>query len=709
MAALDYEIVNVTGQGEPVQAPAGFVSPNLFNLLGTGAALGRTLEPSDGNAGQAHVVVISHGLWEQQYGSDPAIIGRTINLDDAAYTVVGVLPRGFTFWNFPDVQVWAPIIFPRTTDGLFNHQHLNAVGRLKPGSTIAVARDDLSRVTARVAREHPSYKGRRATVVSLHDAYFSDVQTALLVLMGAVGFVLLIACANVANLLLARAAGRQHELAVRAALGATRAHLVHQFLTECLVVSTVGGLLGLLIAVWGEDLLARLSRDVLPSVAVVTLDAPVFAFTAVVSILTGLLFGIGPALQASRPDVNDGLKEGGRGPAGSGRHRLRSGLVVAEVALSVMLLVGAGLLLRSFDRLLNTNPGFNPDHVVAAQITLPAGHYTEASQQRAFFEALLERTRALPDVVRSGAISALPLSGSRYSSSFVIAGRPKPPAGQVSSVNYRQITPGYFQVMGIPLVKGRMFASADTDTTPPVAVINRAMARHYWPNADPIGQRIQLGEERPFMTIVGIVGDVRFDGLDQAGQDEVYVAFPQMPTNDMTIVLRATGDPLALAGALRAQVAALDRNLPVGNVTTMDDLVAQSAAPRRLNALLIGSFAGLALLLAAIGVYGVMSYTIAQRTHEIGVRISLGASPRDILRHVLGDGLRLVSIGLAAGLIAAALLTQGLADLLFEVRPLDVPTFVAVAGVLAITALAACYIPARRAMRVDAVVALRNE
>jgi putative ABC transport system permease protein len=601
------------------------------------------------------------------------------------------------------------VIFPHTVDGLFNHQHLNVVGRLKPGQAIAVAQDDLSRVTAQVAREHPSYKGRRAAVISLHDAYFSDIQTALLVLMGAVGFVLLIACANVANLLLARAAGRQHELAIRAALGATRAQLIRQFLTECLVVSTAGGLLGLLIAVWGEDLLVRLSRDVLPSVAVVTLDAAVFAFTAVVSILTGLVFGIGPALQASRPDVNDALKDGGRGSAGPGRHRLRSVLVVTEVALSVMLLDGAALLLRSFDRLLKTNPGFNPDHVVAAQITLPAGHYTEASQQRAFFETLLERSRALPGVVRSGAISALPLSGSNYSSSFVIAGRPKPADGQRISVNYREITPDYFRAMGIPLVKGRTFSSADSGTAPRVALINRAMARHYWPNADPIGQQIQLGEQNPFMTIVGIVGDVRFNGLDMAGEDEVYEAFLQDPTNDMTIVLRATGDPLALAGSLRAQVAALDRNLPVGQITTMDDLVSQSAAPRRLNALLIGAFAGLALLLAAIGVYGVMSYTIAQRTHEIGVRISLGASPRDILRHVLGDGLRLVSVGLGAGLLAAALLTQFLASLLFEVRPLDAVTFGAVPVVLAIIALAACYIPARRAAGVDPVVALRNE
>jgi putative ABC transport system permease protein len=444
-------------------------------------------------------------------------------------------------------------------------------------------------------------------------------------------------------------------------------------------------------------------------VAVVALDAPVFLFTAVVSILTGLAFGLAPALHASRPDLNDAIKDGGRGSAGSGRHRLRSALVIAEVALSVMLLVGAGLLLRSFDRLLHTSPGFNPDHVIAAEITLPAGQYTEASQQRAFFEALLERARTLPGVVRSGAISALPLSGTRYSSSFVIKGRPKAPANQHISVSYGIVTPGYFQAMGIPLQSGRTFGDADSEKSQPVAVINQTMARHYWPNANPIGQSIQLGDERPFMTIVGIVGDVRASGLDLASDDEVYMSARQEPASDMTVVLRATGDPLALAGSLRAQVAALDRNLPVGQITTMDHLVSQSTAPRRLNALLIGSFAGLALLLAAIGVYGVMSYTIAQRTHEIGVRISLGASSRDILRHVIGDGLRLVSIGLATGLLAAALLTRSLASLLFEVRPLDAVTFGAVPCVLALIALAACYIPARRAARVDPVVALRGE
>jgi putative ABC transport system permease protein len=710
MAALDYEVVNVTGRGEPVQSPAGFVSTNFFNLLGTRAALGRLLQPSDSQPGHEPVVVISHGLWEQQYGSDPSMVGRTIDLDDSAYSIVGVLPRGFTFWNYPAVEVWAPAIFPTTVEALHADHHLNAVGRLKPGETVGAAGDDLNTVMAQLGRDYPDYyKGYGASVVSLHATYFSGIQAALLVLMGAVGFVLLIACANVANLLLARAAGRQHEVAVRAALGATRAHLVRLFLTECLVVSTAGGLLGLFFAVWGEDALVRLTRDVLPSVAVVSLDAPVFIFTAAVSILTGVVFGIGPALQASRPDVNDALKDGGRGSASPSRHRLRSALVVAEVALSVMLLVGAGLLLRSFDRLLNTNPGFNPAHVLAAEVTLPERRYADSQQQRAFFDALVDRTRALPGVTRAGLISALPLSGTGYSSSFTIEGQPEPPAGHHASVNNRIVTPDYFQAMGIPLMKGRAFAGTDDASALPVAVINTAMAHHYWPTADPLGQRIRLGEKGAFMTIVGIVGDVRFDAVDQSGADEVYAPFEQSPKGDMTLVLRATGDPLALAGALKAQVAALDRNLPLGNMTTMDNLVSQSAAPRRLNAVLIGSFAGLALLLAAIGVYGVMSYTIAQRTHEIGVRISLGASSGDILRHVLEDGMRLVGVGLAAGLVGAAILSHSLASLLFEVRPLDGVTFAAVPVVLAAIALAACYIPARRAGQVDPIAALRGE
>ncbi len=710
MSLLDWEVSNLSGGTEPEVVGTGFVSTNFFDLLGVHPALGRLLQPSDAEPGHDRVAVISHDLWQQRFGSNPSIVGQTIRLDDGPRTVVGVLPAGFTFWNFSDVQIWGPYQYPRTIDDLHGHHHFNIVGRLKPGVTRAAAQADLTGVMRELSGELPTYyDGHGVNIISLRTQYVGEVRTALLVLMAAVGFVLLIGCANVANLLLARAAARRREVAVRAALGATRLRLVRQFLAESLVVALAGGGGGILLALWGRDLLVRLAHDVLPSVAVVRLDGGVLAFTLGLSILTGFLFGIGPALQASRADLHGALKDGGRGSAAVVHRRFRSTLVAVEVALAVVLLIGASLLLRSFSRLMDVNLGFNPQRVLAAEVTLPESRYGTAARQQAFVDTLVERAGALPGVVRAAATSVLPLSGNNNSKGFTIEGRPKALPNEESSVSWRSITPDYFATMNIPLVKGRGFDAQDGPDAPKVAVINTAMARRYWPNADPLGQHIRFDTDGPWLTIVGIVGAVRFEGLDTKDRIELYQPFLQAAWPHVTLVARTTGDPLALTAALRGQVSSIDRNQPLGTVTTMERLVGESAAPQRLNATLLAGFAGLALLLAAIGVYGVMAYLVSQRTHEIGVRIALGAAAGDIFRHVIGDSLRLVAAGLAVGLVSAALLSRLLASLLFDVSPFDPATFTIVPLALALVALLACWLPARRATRVDPVVALREE
>ena len=710
MAGLDYEVTNLIGGHEPQLLPTGFVSPNFFDLLGVHAALGRLLQPSDGTPGQTPVVVLSHAIWQQQFGGDPSVVGRTVTLNDKPCTVVGVLPKGFTFWNFDDVQLWSPLPIPRTMDHLHGWRYLNVVGRLKPGATRTTAQSDLTVIMRQLAGAYPDYNsGTGANVIPLRTEYVGGIRTALLVLLGAVGFVLLIGCANVANLLLARATGRRRELAVRSALGASRVRLVRQLLAESLVVAAAGGVAGLLLALWGQDALVRLAHDVLPRVAVVRLDMSVLAFTFGLSLLTGLVFGVGPALQVSRPDLTDALKDGGRGTVGAGHHRLRSTLVAAEVGLAVVLLIGAGLLLRSFARLLDVNPGFNPRHLLAARMTLPESRYATGARQQALFDAVVERARALSGVLAAGAVSDLPLSGNNDGYGFTIEGRPASLPADRTHVSGLIVTPGCFRTMDIPLLRGRLFTALDGPDTQKVAIINAAMARQYWPDRNPIGQHVRLGSKAPWLTIVGVVGNVRFRSLDDPAGIALYRPLEQAPTAGMTIVLRTAGDPVAAAGALRAEVAAIDRDQPIGHVTTMERLISESAAPRRLNAELLGGFAGLALLLAAIGVYGVMAYAVAQRTHEIGVRIALGAASRDIVRTIVGSGMRLVGLGLAAGLVAAVLLTRLLSSLLFEVSPLDPLTFTGIPLLLAAVALLASYLPARRAMRVDPVVALREE
>jgi putative ABC transport system permease protein len=720
MSALDWEVLNVTGGDAPVQTPVGFVSTNFFDLLGARAAVGRLLQPQDADKQHEPAAVVSYAFWQQHFGGDQAVIGQAVQLNGVPYTIVGVLPPTFLFWNFDDVGVWAPVDFPTDVRELNDHHHLNVVGRLAPGETLASAQRDLAGVMADLAHRYPdSYANYSATLATLRDEYFGDVRTPILILMGAVGFVLLIACANVANLLLAHAAGRRQELAVRLALGASRSRLVRQFLAESLVLSTAGGAMGVLVALWGEHALSWIVQRVLPSVSTVTLNASVFLFMAVVSVATGLMFGIGPAMHASRARALHVVTHAVRNGRGTSHARGRSVVVVIEVALSVVLLVGAGLLLRSFARLLHVDPGFNPAHVFAAQITLPepGGRLTRLThadsndavraRQWMFFRTLLENVQRDPDVVAAAAVSDLPLSGNSASTGFSIDGRPEPPADQRTSAQYAVITPDYFRAMGIPTLKGRAFADRDSRHSEPVVMVNATMARQYWPDDNPIGAHIRVGGVA--LTIVGVAGDVRSGGVSRPAAETFYRPAAQTPVNDMTLVVRTAGNRAALARVLRTEVARLDRDVPIGDVATMDDLVAHSSARWRMNAILMGVFAAMALLLAAIGVYGVMSYIVAQRTHDIGIRVALGASSRDVLRPIIGASLRVVAAGVGLGLLAASLLTQTLSSVLFDVSPLDAATFAAIPIVLGLVALVASYVPARRALKVDALVALRND
>jgi putative ABC transport system permease protein len=720
MSALDWEVLNVAGGDAPVQTPVGFVSTNFFDLLGARAAVGRLLQPQDADKRHEPAAVLSYAFWQQHFGGDQTVVGQAVRLNGVPYTIVGVLPPTFLFWNFDDVGVWAPVEFPTDVRELHDHHHLNVVGRLAPGETLRSAQRDLAAVMADLAREDPNdYANYGANLATLRDEYFGDVRTPILVLMGAVGFVLLIACANVANLLLAHAAGRRQELAVRLALGASRSRLVRQFLAESLVLSTAGGAMGVLVALWGEHALSWIARSVLPSVSTVTLNGSVFLFMTVVSIATGLVFGIGPAVHASRASALNVVTHAVRTPRGASHSRARSAVVVIEVALSVVLLVGAGLLLRSFTRLLHVDPGFNPARVFAAQITLPepGGRLTRLTRADSsdavrarrwtFFRTLLDNVQRDPDVVAVAAVSDLPLSGNSASTSFSIDGRPEPSADQRTSAQYAVITPDYFRAMGIPILKGRAFADRDSSHSESVVIVNATMARHYWPDDDPIGRHVRVGGVA--LTIVGIVGDVRAGSISRPSAETFYRPVAQTPVSDMTLVVRTASDRAALARVLRTEVGRLDRDVPIGDVTTMDDLLAHSSARWRMNAVLMGAFAALALLLAAIGVYGVMSYIVAQRTHDIGIRVALGASSSDILRPVIGASLRLVAAGVGLGLLAASLLTRSLAGLLFDVSPLDAATFASIPVVLGLVALVASYVPARRVLKVDALVALRND
>jgi putative ABC transport system permease protein len=719
MAAMQPPRINLTGGGEPESVVGLRASASLFTLLGARFAVGRAFLSEEDQAGSDRVVVISHGLWQRRYGADPNIIGQKITLNDEGYTVVGVTTPDFQFPRRDEypygiiktkVDLYLPIAFTQQQMNDRRNNNLVVIARLKPGVSLGQASAEMNSIARRLTEQYPQTntdKGVR--LAPLHQQAVGKTRTALLVLLGAVGFVLLIACANVANLLLARAAGRQKEMAIRAALGAGRWRVVRQLLTESLPLAISGGAAGLLLARWGVELLLAIAPDNLPRAYEIRLDIRVAGFTLLVSLLTGIVFGLLPALQASKIDIGETLKEGGRDAAGLLRRRLRGFLVVGEVALAFVLLIGAGLLIRSFARLTEVDPGIDPRSILTMDILLPFAKYRDG-RGVTFFQQMLERVRALPGVEAAAAVSPLPLSGAGGSGGFDIEGRPSP-TEQTFNTRFRTISSDFFKTFRVPMIKGRLIAESDGAKAPPVVVVNESLARDYFANEDPLGKRITLLGDTRIREIVGVVGDVKQSSLDESAKREMYIPMAQarFPPIFMSLAVRVSGDPMQMVTAVRGQVWAGDKDLPIFNIETMERLMAKSVAPRRFNLLLLGLFALVGLALAGVGLYGVMSYTVTQRTREIGVRMAMGAQRRDVLRLVIGEGMKLAFIGALLGLGGALALTRLMKTLLFGVSATDPLTFIVIAAVLIIVELLACWIPARRAAGMDPLVSLRVE
>jgi putative ABC transport system permease protein len=721
LAATQFDSYNLTGGDEPERLQGRNVSYNFFDVLGVVPSVGRSFLPEEDRAGAPRVAVISHGLWQRRFGGDRKVVGKSVALNGESYTVVGVLPRDYRFGTQTDVFV--PVGLNEDGENMSprdNHPGIYAVARLKDGVTFNQAQEEMKAIAARLAEEYPKENaGNGVTLTPLSEYFVGDVRTSLLMLLAAVGFVLLIACANVANLLLARAASRQKEIAIRTALGASRWRVVRQLLVESLMLAFVGGTAGLLLAMWGVDVLRRASLDLLPSTAEIGLDRTVLVFTFGVSILTGLLFGLAPALQASKPDLSESLKEGGRsGAEGGTRNLVRSALVVAEVALSIMLLVGSGLLVRSFMTLRETDAGFREANLLTLQISYRVGK-DEGARAFNFFRAVEEKVRALPGVQSAAVSNGVPLLGSSETS-FQVKGRPPAEPGKRPMTVSFLTTSGHLDALGIRLLRGRFIDEHDTAGSQPVTVIDEEFARLYFPGEDPVGQYLAGDPETgiPDWLITGVVGHVKNYGLDSPGpvQAQMYRARAQVPekfqpliAQRVTLLVRTFQEPEALTNAVRHAVQEVDPNQPVYNVQTMEQVVSDSIASQRLSMMLLIIFAAVAVILAAVGIYGVMSYAVAQRTHEIGVRMALGAQGRDVLRMVVRQGMILVLAGVGAGLVLAFVLTRLMSSLLYGVSATDPLTFAGVPVLLVAVALVACLVPARRATKVDPMEALRYE
>src|SRR5215475_4947546 len=716
----------LTGDGEPERFGAVRASSAVFSLLGSRAAMGRVFLPEEDTPDKTLTVILSHGFWQRRFGGDPNALGRTLTLNGRGYIIVGVMPPDFSlgYEVMPTVGMGsvakAGILMPLplSVDQMNNQgdENYNVLARLKPGATIAQAQTELNLAVRRLEQQFPdSYPPSRRFSLSIRpllEQAVGDIRLALYVLLGAVGCVLLIACVNVANLLLARAAAREKEMAIRTAIGARRWRVARQLLTESVLLSAVGGALGLLLAVWGLALLRWLNPSDIPRLEAVGIDNRVLAFNTAVAVLTGILFGLAPALRGSRMNLSETLKEGGRSLAGGGHRRLRNLLVITEIALSLVLLVCAGLLIRSFVRVQQVEPGFAPKNVLSMRVALVGPAYSEEARRVSFYQGLWERIRRLPGVEASGGVSALPLTGGIGWGGITIEGYDASSGQSLIQSDMRAASVGYFETMKIPLIRGRFFAEQDSKESARVVIVDENMARTYWPNADPIGKRLKFGSagnNNPWMTVVGVVTNVKHYALDADSRVALYVPHLQSGAGSLSIAARTTADPANIAGAVTREVRAMDPNLPIYDVKTMEQWLLESLARRRFAMLMLGLFAVIAMLLAAVGIYGVMSYTVAQRTREIGVRVALGAQTRDVLRLVVRQGMSLAGIGVGIGLAAAIGVSRLMTGLLFDVRATDPITFTAIAVLLTIVALLACLLPARRAAQVDPLVALRVE
>ncbi len=704
---------NLGGVETPERLQGSLITANYFDAVGVKPILGRGPLEEENQPGRDAVAVIGYNLWQRRFGGDPNILNKTITINGITRTIVGVLPEGF---NYPKgAEIYSPIaITPELARSRQSHSYY-VVGRLKPGVTTQQAQAEFDTITTRLAQQYPEANtGWSANVIPIVKDTVRMYDTALWVMMGAVGFVLLIACANVANLMLARATGRQKEIALRSALGASRWRIVRQLLTESLIIALVGGTIGVLVAVWGVDLLRAANpgeaAKFAPGWDRLGINLAVLLFTVGLSLVSGLIFGIFPALQVSKPNLNNSLKEGGRTGSG-GSNRLRSSLVVFEIALSLILLVGAGLLMRSFMSLMNTNPGFNSDHLMTMTMVLPSAKYKEPAQKVAFYSDLVQRAQNVPGVQSAAAVNYIPLGGSNSSDDFLVEGVPEPPPGQEYGGRYRVCTPDYFQTMGITVLRGRSFTHQDKVDTTPVVIVNETLAKKHWPNGDAIGKRIRFygqPDKNPWMQVVGVIQDVKHD-LNLAVTPEFYLPYAQDPWTSMVLVARTTVEPSSIAGALRQQVWSIDKDQPVFEVKTMDEVRSGSVALYSFSSVTLGIFAGVALLLASIGIYGVMAFAVSQRTQEIGIRMALGAQTRDVLKLVIQHGMGMALLGIGIGLLGAWGLTRFLKQLLVGVTTTDLLTFGVVSGCLLVAALLACFIPARRATKVDPLVALRYE
>jgi putative ABC transport system permease protein len=712
IAIFNNRSLNLTGDGEPERVPGAHGSANLFTVLGVEPIRGRTFTVEEEERERDLVVVIGYGLWQRRFGGDPDVIGRKIDLNGVGREVIGVMPEGF---HFParDTEMWVPPGLNQRSREARGSFWIQAIGRLKPAVTIEQARADMSGIAAGIVERFPYMEGYGSNIVPYHEQVVGNVKPALLVLLGAVAFVLLIACTNVANLLLSRAAARERETSIRIALGAGRSRLIRQFLTESVLLGVASGAVGVALAYWGLNVLIAAAPQELPRLNQIGIDGRVLGFSLVVSVLTAVIFGLVPALQASKPDLNESLKEGGRGATtGTQGRRVRNALVVAEVAIALVLLIGAGLMIRSFLHLQRTDVGFNPDNLLTMRVQLSGTKYREGTAVSTFYQQLLERVEALPGVKAAGAVSAIFLSKTPNSTNFSIEGRPDPPPQERVEVPVDSVSPGLFETMQVRLIRGRFFENRDAREAPRVVIINETMARRFWPGEDPLGRRMKYGDsssEDQWKEIVGIVADVRRTGFDDEVRPETFLPHAQASSGAMTLVIRTDSAPLELAATARAAVRDIDRDQPVFDIKTMDETLGNMMAQRRLNMILFAIFAALALVLASVGIYGIISHSVTQRTHELGVRMALGARAVDVLKLVLRQGMGLSLAGIAIGLIASFLLTRVMSSFLYGVSATDPLTFVAIALVLALVALVASYIPARRATKVDPIVALRYE